>query len=65
MKSKLGLNFFFAIIALVIGSKLVSHFDVQTMAFEQPAIDAVYGVGLVAALFGLVKDFIKKPQDQE
>jgi len=63
MRLKKGLNFFFAIIAIIVGTKLYSHFDFQTSTFEKPAIDTLYGVTLALSIFVLIKDFIKKPKE--
>lgn len=61
MESKKGINFFFAIIAIITGSKLYKHFDFQNLKFEKPAIDAIYLIAFVASIIFLIKDYIKRP----
>jgi hypothetical protein len=63
MDSKKGINFFFAIIAIITGSKLYKHFNFQDLKFEKPALDVIYLVAFVASLVFLVKDFVKRPQN--
>ncbi|MBL7974969.1 MAG: hypothetical protein JNJ85_08655 [Candidatus Kapabacteria bacterium] len=63
MKAKTGINFFFAIIGIIVSSKLISHFDTQALTFQHPAIDSLYGITLVLSIYILFKDFIKKPQE--
>jgi hypothetical protein len=62
MNGKKGINFFFAIIAIIIGSKLYKHFDFQNFKFEKPAIDIIYLITFVASIIFLIKDYIKRPE---
>ena len=61
MENKKGINFFFAIIAIITGSKLYKHFDFQNFKFEKPALDIIYLLAFVAAVFFIIKDYLRKP----
>jgi hypothetical protein len=63
MDSKRGINIFFAIIAIITGSKLYKHFDFQELKFEKPALDVIYLIAFVASIVFLAKDFVKRPQN--
>jgi hypothetical protein len=63
MDSKKGINFFFAIIAIITGSKLYKHFDFQNLQFEKPALDVIYLIAFVASIIFLLKDYVKRPQN--
>ena len=62
MESKKGLNFFFLIIAIITGSKVIKHFDFQNFTFEKPALDALYVIAFVASIVFLIKDYRKPPE---
>ena len=62
MDSKKGINFFFAIIAIITGSKLYKHFDFQNLKFEKPAIDIIYLIAFLASIIFIIKDYIKQPE---
>lgn len=62
MDSKKGINIFFAIIAIITGSKLYKHFDFQNFKFEKPAIDTIYLIASVASIIFIIKDYIKQPK---
>lgn len=61
MNRKKGLNFFFLILAIIIGSRLYQHIDFQNLTLEKPVLDIIYLVTFVALIIFLVKDFIKQP----
>ena len=60
MNKKTGINFFFAIIAIITGSKLYKHFDFQNLKFEKPAIDTIYLIAFLASVIFIVKDLISR-----
>ncbi|NHM07988.1 hypothetical protein G4D82_14075 [Flavobacterium sp. CYK-4] len=63
MENKKGLNFFFLIIAIITGSKLVHHFDFQNFSFQKPAIDTIYLVAFLASIFFLIREFRNRNKD--
>ncbi len=60
MENNKGLNFFFIIIAIITGSKLIKHFDFQNLTFEKPALDIIYLIAFVASIFFLIRVFITR-----
>jgi hypothetical protein len=62
MENKKGINFFFAVIAIITGSKLYQHFDFQKWTFEKPALDIIYLLTFIASIFFIVKDYLKPPK---
>jgi Ca2+/Na+ antiporter len=62
MENKKGLNFFFLIIAIILGSVLFKQFDFKTLTFEQPALAILYIVVFVTSIYFLIKDYKKKPE---
>jgi hypothetical protein len=54
---KKGLNFFFAMIAIILGWSLVKHFDFTTYRFADPVLDMLYLIVFVITLYLLIKDF--------
>jgi cation transport ATPase len=60
MTTKKGIPFFMLIIALVTGSKLYKHTNFETWTFEKPAIDTLYLIAFLAAIFVLVKALLER-----
>jgi membrane protein DedA with SNARE-associated domain len=57
-----GPNFFWTLIALILGVTLYRKFDFENFTFEQPALAIVYVIVLVAAIFMIVKDYKDRPR---
>ena len=49
-------NFFFRIIATILGVTLFKHFDFQNLKFEKPALDVVYLITFAISIYMLVKN---------
>lgn len=62
MENKKGINFFFAIIAIITGTKLINHFDFQNFKFEKPALDFIYLFGFIVSIYALIKALSKKAE---
>lgn len=61
MENRKGINFFFAIIAIIVGSALYKQFDFDKMRFEKPALAVIYMVVFIASIFFIIKDYRKRP----
>jgi uncharacterized membrane protein len=58
MDAKKGsINFFFAVIAIILAKAIYQQFDVQTMRFEKVWLSILYIVVFVASLFFLIKQY--------
>ncbi|MBA4155235.1 MAG: hypothetical protein C0512_12935 [Flavobacterium sp.] len=57
-----GVNFFFLMIAFILGITLFRQFNFETMSFKDPALSVIYLVTFVFSIFILIKDFIKRPK---
>jgi membrane protein DedA with SNARE-associated domain len=55
-------NFFWTLIALILGVTLYRKFDFENFTFEQPVLAIVYMIVLVAAIFMIVKDYKDRPR---
>ncbi|MFN8153372.1 MAG: hypothetical protein U0Y08_03685 [Bacteroidia bacterium] len=53
-------NFFFIVIGLITGSKVIKDFDFQTMTFAKPAIDTIYLITFVLMVVLSIKAFAKR-----
>jgi hypothetical protein len=62
MKNKIGFNFFFSIIAFIVGLALLSEFDFQTFTFRKTALGLLY---LLVFIVSLYLTFKKKSQSIE
>ncbi len=57
-----GVNFFFLMIAFILGITLFRQFNFETKSFKDPALGVIYLVTFVFSIFILIKDFIKRPK---
>jgi hypothetical protein len=62
MENKKGLNFFFLIIAIILGSVLFKQFDFKNLKFEKPELAILYLIVFIASIYFLIKDYKKKPE---
>ena len=62
VKKKKGLNFFFVIIAAILGSALWKQFDFEAFSFDKPALAALYAIVFVASIYFLIRDYRSRPE---
>lgn len=55
MKYKVVPNFFFVIIALILGGALYKQFDFQNLEFEYPALAVVYIIVFITSIVLMIK----------
>lgn len=63
MENKKGINFVFAIVAVIIGVALWKQFDFDTFKFQKPALAIVYLVVFIASVYLLIKDYNKRSEN--
>ena len=61
MENRKGINFFFAIIAIIVGAAIYKQFDFEKFRFEKPALAVVYIVVFAASIFFIIKDYRNRP----
>ncbi len=62
MENKKALNFYFVIIAIIIGSAVFKQFDFENLKFEKPALAIVYIVTFVFSIYFLIKNYKNRPE---
>lgn len=62
MENKKSLNFFFVIIAAILGWTLFKQFDFKTLKFEHTGLAIVYMITFAFAIYFLVKNYKKQPE---
>jgi len=55
MKYKIAPNFFFVIIAIILGVALFKQFDFQNLKFEKPALAVVYIIVFIICIGFMIK----------
>ena len=60
MGNKKGLNFGMMIIAFILGMAIFRHFNFGTFSFKKPALDTVYIVAFIGAIYLIFKDILKR-----
>jgi len=55
MKYKIVPNFFFVVIALILGGALFNQFDFQNLKFEKPALAVVYIIAFIISIGLMIK----------
>jgi hypothetical protein len=62
MENKKGINFFFAIIAIILGVVIYKQFDVENLRFEKPVLATVYIVTFLFSIFFLIRNYTKRTE---
>lgn len=62
MENKKSFNFFFVIIAIILGQALFEQFDFENQKFEKPALAIVYIIVFVISIYLLVKKIKNRPE---
>ena len=58
MKYKFVPNYFFVIIAIIVGGALIGQFDFQNLRFEKTVLSMIYLITFIACIGFMIK---KKP----
>jgi nicotinamide riboside transporter PnuC len=51
------INYIYTIIALITGSRLLQHFNFETYSFKTPALDAIFLVTFILAVYLIIKEY--------
>ena len=62
MENKKLVNFFFVMIALILGWTLYKQFDFENLRFENTGLAIIYMVVFVMSIYFLIKDYRKRPE---
>ena len=62
MENKKGINFFFGIIAIILGSAIYKQFDFEYIKFEKPALTTIYIIVFVLSIYFIIRDYKKRPE---
>ena len=62
MENKKGINFFFGIIAIILGSAIYKQFDFENIKFEKPALATLYIIVFISSIYFIIKDYKKRPE---
>ena len=62
MGNRKGINFFFGIIAIILGSAIYKQFDFENLKFEKPALAVVYIVTFIVSIYFLMKNYKNRPE---
>jgi len=65
MKNKKSLNFFFLIIAIILGWTLFKQFDFENLKFEHTGLAIVYIVTFAFVIYFLVKNYKSRPENKK
>lgn len=57
MEKKNKLNIIYIIIALITGSRVLQHFDFETMSFKSPALDVIFFITFILAVYLIIKEY--------
>jgi NhaP-type Na+/H+ or K+/H+ antiporter len=57
MENKKIPTFTFGIVAIILGSALLKHFDFENLEFQKPLLDALYLIVFVFTIYALAKNY--------
>lgn len=61
-ENKGATNFFFIVVAAILGPALYKQFDFDTLKFEKPALAIIYFITFSISIILLVKNLINRPK---
>lgn len=62
MENKKSLNFFFVIIAIILGSVLFKQFDFENLKFKHTGLAIIYLVVFAFSIYFLIRNYRKRPE---
>lgn len=62
MQNKKLPNFFFVIIAIILGWTLFKQFDFENLKFEHTGLAIVYIIIFVLSIYFLIRDYKRRPE---
>ncbi|MGF7215975.1 small neutral amino acid transporter SnatA (MarC family) [Spirosoma lacussanchae] len=63
MESKKRVNFIFIIVAFMLGTTVLRHFDVKTLSFKMPALDILFLIAFIVTIYLIIKDYRKTTKE--
>ena len=55
-------NFFFTVIAIILGVTLYQQFDFENFKFDEPILAILYIIVFIFSIYGIVKNYKKQPE---
>jgi uncharacterized membrane protein YadS len=55
-------NFFFTVIAIILGIALYKQFDFDNLRFENPALAILFTIVFIFSIYGIVKNYKKSAE---
>ena len=62
MENKKSINFFWGVIAIILGWTLFRQFDFENLKFKHTGLAIVYIITFVFSFYGLVKNYKNRPE---
>lgn len=62
MENKKSINFGLVIVAFILGTTVLKHFDFKTYSFKMPVLDFVFLITFIGSIYFLIKDYTKQPE---
>ena len=62
MENKKIPSFVFYVCAIILGWKLIKHFDFENIKFEKPMLDALYLIVFIFSIYAIVKSRKKQTE---
>jgi hypothetical protein len=62
MENEKSINFFFGIIAIILGTVLFKQFDFENLKFKHTGLAIVYIVVFVFSIYFLIRNYRKRPE---
>jgi len=63
MDDKKGINFIFVIIAFILGTTLLRHFNFKTLSFKMPVLDTFFLIIFIVSIYLTIKDYNKPAKE--
>lgn len=60
MDNQKGVNLIFILMAFVLGTTLLKHFNFQTLAFKMPVLDIIFLIAFIVSIYLIVVKYKKR-----
>ncbi len=55
-------NFFFTVVAIILGAALYKQFDFENQSFEKPALAILYAAVFICSIYGIINNYKKSAE---
>lgn len=63
MENKKGVNVVLVLMASVLGTTVIKHFDFNTLSFKMPVLDTIFLLTFILSIYLIAKEYRGRPKE--